>query len=180
MEIIKLDLGCGQNPTLGFKGVDLWSGADIVHDLTVFPYPFADNSVDEIVCNHFVEHIDGDTFIKFMDECYRILKPSNTTIHNSPTSGIMRICSPYYTSIRCWQDPTHKQAISEAKFLYFNKGWRDQNKLDHYPIKSDFDYSFGFNFNPPWHTKSDEVKQFAVTHYVNVISDINVVLAKRG
>ena len=33
-----------------------------------------------------------------------------------------QIWAPYYTSMRCWQDPTHTRAISEATFLYANKG----------------------------------------------------------
>lgn len=45
------------------------------------------------------------------------------------------ILAPYYTSMRCWQDPTHTRAISEASFLYFNKDWRVQNKLDHLRLR---------------------------------------------
>lgn len=179
--MLKLDLGCGQNKVSPeHKGVDIWEGADIVHDLTKFPYPFEDNSVDEIVCNHFVEHLDGETFMKFMDECYRILKPANSNLHASATEGLLKITSPYYTSMRCWQDPTHKQAISEAKFLYFNKKWREDNKLSHYPIKSDFDFTFGYMINGPWNTKSEEAKTFAITHYNNTIADISVILTKRS
>jgi predicted SAM-dependent methyltransferase len=55
---LKLDLGCGQNPREGFDGVDLY-GDKAKHkvDLFKFPWPFADNSVDEIHCSHFMEHI---------------------------------------------------------------------------------------------------------------------------
>jgi hypothetical protein len=55
---IKLDLGCGQNPKDGFEGVDIRGGkAKHVVDLFKFPWGFADNSVDEIHCSHFMEHI---------------------------------------------------------------------------------------------------------------------------
>lgn len=181
--MLKLDLGAGQNCTPGFKGVDLWEGADIVHDLTKFPYPFEDNSVSEIVCSHFVEHLTGEQLIQFMNECYRILKPSNASLHQAATEGILKITSPYYTSIRCWQDPTHKIAISESTFLYYNKKWREDNKLTHHDYKKitcDFDYTYGYNVLHPWSTKNQEALQFAIQHYHNVVSDITIMLTKRA
>jgi hypothetical protein len=81
--------------------------------------------------------------------------------------------------MRCWQDPTHKRAISEATFLYFNKQWRDTNKLDHYEILSDFDYTYGYDMNLMWANRSDEARNFAVVHYNNVVNDIHVVLTKK-
>ena len=129
--IVKIDLACGQNKTDGgYFGIDKVPGdkVDAVVDLEQFPWPIESDSAEDIVCNHYVEHTTD--LIKFMDEVYRILKPG----------GKMKVVAPYYTSIRCWQDPTHKRAIGDATFLYFNKGWRDVNKLDHYDIKSDFDF----------------------------------------
>ena len=168
---LKYDFGCGQNKQEGYIGVDYVKTpqTDIVHDLTKFPYSFAkDNSADEIFTSHFIEHLTGEDFIKFMDECYRILK----------VGGKCVFIAPYYNSIRCWQDPTHKQAISEAKFLYFNKGWRDANKLDHYHIKSNFDFTYGYNFSPAWASRNEEARQFAIANYTNVINDIYVTLTK--
>jgi SAM-dependent methyltransferase len=126
----KLNLACGQNKVEGFFGIDLvkTEAADIAMDLEWFPWDIESESADEIICSHYVEHTSD--LIKFMDEVYRILKPG----------GKITIVAPYYNSIRCWQDPTHKRAISEMTFMYFNKGWRDMNKLDHYGIKSDFDF----------------------------------------
>lgn len=167
---IKYDLACGQNKQEGFIGVDYVKadGVDIVCDLEQFPWKFAkDNSTDELFVSHYVEHTKD--LIKFMDECYRILKPG----------GKLTILAPYYSSMRCWQDPTHVRAISEATFLYFNREWRTNNKLDHYKIKSDFDFSYGYNMTQDWATRSEESRAFAVRHYINVVNDIQVVLTKR-
>jgi SAM-dependent methyltransferase len=165
----KLDIACGQNKVPGFYGVDIAKTdvVDLVHDLENFPWPFPDNSVDEAVCNHYIEHTKD--LIKFMDEIYRILKPGAKIL----------IRAPYYNSMRAWQDPTHTRAISEATFLYYNKDWRMTNKLDHYPIKSDFDYSFGYDFTPDWAMRAEEARAFAVRHYTNVVSDIQAILAKK-
>jgi SAM-dependent methyltransferase len=167
IELVKLDLACGQNKKEGFKGVDTWEGADIVHDLNVYPYPFENDSVDEIYCSHYVEHVAD--LIQFMDECYRIMK----------VGASMTVIAPYYSSVRAWQDPTHVRPISEASFFYYNKGWRESQKLDHYPIKSDFDFTYGYAFAHEWQNRSEEAKQFAVKHYLNVITDIQVSLKKR-
>ncbi len=93
---VKLDLACGQIPKEGFEGVDLYApNAKHKVDLWKFPYPWADNSVDELYCSHFIEHLparsveerdllpgaikeeflDKDFLFAFFDECYRILKP---------------------------------------------------------------------------------------------------------
>lgn len=167
---LKLDLACGQVKQTGFIGVDYkpCAGVDIVADLTKFPWDFAaDNSVDEIFCSHYIEHTPD--LIAFMQEVYRILKVgSKATFY-----------APYYTSMRCWQDPTHTRAISEATFLYYNKAWREQNKLDHYNITCDFDYTYGYILTPEWQSRHEEAKMFAIKHYWNVVNDIVVTLTKR-
>jgi tetratricopeptide (TPR) repeat protein len=89
------------------------------------------------------------------------------------------IIAPYYSSIRAWQDPTHLRAISENTYLYFSKQWRTINKLDHYPITADFDFECNYYLDQAWQGKSDAEVQFAIKHYINVVSDIRAVLTKR-
>jgi SAM-dependent methyltransferase len=186
---IKLSLGCGNNKPEGFLGVDIvkTDAADYVQDLLKFPWSqFADNSVDEIECSHFVEHIphgDGyhDPFLQFFDEIYRILKPAefDPANPNIPLKGFIQIVCPYYSSMRAWQDPTHQRAISEASFLYLNKQWRIDNKLDHYDVSCDFDFSYGYALSPDWVNRSQDAQTFAIRHYTNVVTDIQVQLVKR-
>lgn len=164
---LKLDIACGKNKKPDFTGVDIWEGADIVADLEKFPWPFEDNSVDEIFCSHYIEHTPD--LISFANELYRILK----------VGAKAEIIAPYYSSIRAWQDPTHLRAISENTFLYFNKGWRVMNRLDHYPIVSDFDFESSYILDPAWRDKSGDELQFAIKHYINVVSDIRTILTKR-
>lgn len=166
---LKLDLACGFSKREGFTGVDrvTGDGIDIVHDLTQ-PWPWGDDAVDEAHCSHYVEHTPDLMF--FMNELWRVLK----------VGGTCQVIAPYYTSVRAWQDPTHVRAISEMTFMYFNKGWRDQNKLSHYPILADFDFTYGYNIDPAWTLKSEETRQFAMRHYWNVIHDICVTLTKRA
>ena len=200
----KLNLACGDVRIEGYHGIDYkkTEAADTIMDLEVFPWDIASESASDIICSHYVEHTPTDTYAKrvvkaingsddfvslkekvakidlnapsdglilFMDEVYRILKPG----------GTIKIVAPYYASIRAWQDPTHRRAISDATFLYFNKGWRDANRLSHYDIKSDFDFTYGYDINGVWNTKHDEARNHGILHYINVVNDIHVVLTKR-
>jgi len=175
----RINLACGNNKIEGYYGIDLikTESADMQMDLEQFPWDIESESVEEIICSHYVEHtID---LIKFMDECYRIMKSEITDPDGKVHGGTMKIIAPYYTSMRCWQDPTHKRAISEATFLYFNKAWRIANKLEHYGIVSDFDYVYGYDIAGDYASKHDEVRNFAIMHYFNVVNDIHVTLTKR-
>lgn len=185
-QVVAIDLGCGQRKMTPeyFQeylqltpdkviGVDIVKCDDVdkVHDLTKFPYPFKDESADAIFASHFVEHLDGTERMKFFDECYRILKPG----------GKMRLLHPYYKSVRAVQDPTHKwPPIAENSYLYWNKKWRVENKLDHYPIKCDFD----FNVYYVWQdgtvaNKNEETRSFYIDKYWNVVADLMVDLVKK-
>ena len=178
--MVKIDLACGTDKKKGFIGVDIVPGkdVDIVHDLETYPWPFEDNYADEVVVSHYVEHLPyevdyygkkTDGFIAFMNEVYRIMKKGATCT----------IISPYATSVRAWQDPTHRRAISEASFLYTNKKWREEVNIAHYDLNCDFDYQYGYQFYEEWANRSEEAKQFAVQHYNNVVSDIQIILTKR-
>ncbi len=189
-EPIKLSLACGDRVPEGFLGVDIAPGPNVayVQDLLSFPWSqFADNSVDEIECTCFVEHIphgdsQHDPFFEFFDELYRILRPAefDPANPNIPLRGFAQISCPYYSSSRAWWDPTHHRAISEQSFLYLNKQWRIDNKLDHYPVSCDFDFSYGYVLDPEWQNRSQEAQAFAIKHYINVVTDIQVQLVKRS
>jgi len=153
---LKLDLGAGQNPREGFEGVDLWPKSTHVVDLMKFPWPWGNNSVEELHCSHFVEHIparevtyadmhhivptDGEAFLgqdmllAFFDECWRILKPD----------GWMTCITPALQSVRAFQDPTHRRFIPAETYLYLSAEWRQANKLDHYRVEC----NFGVDINP--------------------------------
>jgi len=168
--MLKLNLACGNRKLEGYIGVDIIKTpeVDVVWDLNEYPYPWEDGEVDEITCHHFVEHVED--IIKFMDECYRILK----------VGGKFEIVAPYYSSVRAWQDPTHVRAISEYTFLYFNKKWREDNLLEHYNIKSDYDFTYVYNLDSMWANRNEEARNFAIKYYINVVNDIFLTLTKRG
>jgi len=168
--LLKLDLGCGESPKEGFTGVDLNSKADIKLDLRVFPWRWADEGVEEIWSSHFLEHVPGPERIPFMDEVWRILIPEGTAT----------FVVPYWSSPRSIQDPTHQwPPISEQSFLYFNKKWREDNKLTHYLGTCDFDFTYGHSLEADIAPRNDETRMFSLRHYLNAASDLQVVLTKK-
>ena len=93
-----LDLGCGPNGKKeGAIGLDKRPAphVDIVHDLNIYPYPFADNEFDYIEMSHIIEHVDRPLML--MNEVYRISK----------NGAKIRIITPHYSSQLSYGDLEH-------------------------------------------------------------------------
>lgn len=190
-KLVFLDLGCGQNKSteeslyqnsliteankgnVKIIGIDNQKveGVDKVWDLTKFPYPFENESIDGAFSSHFLEHLDGFERIKFFNEMHRVLK----------TGAKMRLIHPYYKSSRAVQDPTHKfPPIAEESYLYWWKEWREANKLGHYLGDCDYEFNIFYTYQDNiWATKNEETRNFAIKHYFNVIADMIVDMKKK-
>ena len=170
---VRLDLACGDNKAAGHLGIDKYKMAstDYEFDLLEFPWPLDDASVDSLHCSHFFEHIPGLQRPAFMDECWRVLKPN----------GQLSVITPHWTSQRSVQDFTHAwPPVAEASFLYFNRQWRESNRLTHglYDIKCDFGFTYGYSIDGEVSTRNNEYQAFAVKHYNNAAMDLMVTLTK--
>jgi SAM-dependent methyltransferase len=92
-------------------------GIDIIADLEQCaepPLPIADDSIDEILMSHVIEHIRAP--LPLMQELHRIARPgAKTTIR-----------VPYGSSDDAWEDPTHVRAYFLQSFGYFSQPyyWR--------------------------------------------------------
>lgn len=169
---MKIDLGCGDNKREGFTGIDKFktSSTDIEHDLFSFPWPVESDTVEEAHCSHFFEHVPKEVRARFMEELHRVLKVGSKATFITPCGD------------RALQDATHEwPPIVPGSYLYFNKKWREDNKLQHgfYDIKCDFDYSYGFALAPAVAARNPEYQAFAVAHYNNAATDLHVTLTKK-
>ena len=168
---MKLDFGCGKNKQKDFIGVDIekFDGVDIVHDLTMAPYPFEDESVEQVHSSHFVEHLTGDERVTFFNELFRIMKRGTQAT----------IIAPHWSHDCAYGDPTHKfPPISGWTFLYLNKAWRDVN-APHTKYNCDFDYNIAGSWEEWLNIKNQEFKFFSMQHYINSYRDMIVTLIKR-
>lgn len=77
-----LNIGCGLNKMDGWVNVDAYGTPDILWNLNKYPWPWKDNSIDEIYANHIFEHL-LDWFGAFK-ECARILKTGGSLQINVP------------------------------------------------------------------------------------------------
>jgi len=86
----KLNFGSAHDRIEGFTNVDAmdWNGnTDIIHDMTSFPYPFLDNSAEEIRSVESLEHISFRFTERVVAEWYRILKVGGKLHIQVPDAG---------------------------------------------------------------------------------------------
>lgn len=128
---MELNLGAGKKLIKNTVNVDVmpWEGIDQIVDLSIFPWPWKDESINAIYAYHIIEHFFGQK--QFIEECLRILK-KGALLH------IIAPHSSYIPSIGCighyrtYSYDTFKQYLSvscdmfkEPKFetIYQNLRW---------------------------------------------------------
>jgi len=82
---MRLNLGCGNDIRDGYINVDLYNldSRVIRVDLNVFPYPFVNDSFDEIIISNTLSHLDDP--YRVLKECDRLLKCGGLLVVNAPT-----------------------------------------------------------------------------------------------
>ena len=107
-----LHIGPGKKVLSGATTIDVLDlpGVDIVHNLDVLPWPFADNTFDLIFAHSVFEHLDDQ--IAIMKEMKRILKPK----------GRIVIAVPYFRCPDAFTDSTHKHFFTTRSMDYYIEG----------------------------------------------------------
>jgi len=115
---LRLNLGAGSQAEPGWVNHDQFDqpGIDVVWDLDQFPWPFDDDSADEIKAFDVYEHVDEP--LGFMCESWRILKPD----------GLLYIHTTWVDFRESFHDPTHKRFCTETSFDFWVPGtyWNDR------------------------------------------------------
>ena len=90
-------------------------GPDVVWDLRGTPWPFADDSMDEVHGYEILEHLgrqgDIESFFQTFSEIYRILKPK----------GILCATVPDWKSMWAWGDPGHTRIINSGSLVFLDQ-----------------------------------------------------------
>ena len=112
---MKLNLGCGNKILDGYVNLDKFAyyNSNIVHDLEKFPYPFEDDSAEEILLTHVLEHIgqDPEIFNSILKELYRISK----------NKALIDIYVPHPRHDDFISDPTHVRPITPFGLELYDK-----------------------------------------------------------
>ncbi len=200
----RLDLACGNNKREDFKGIDIvkTDSTDYVFDLQQYPWPIESESVEEINCSHYIEHIKHDnvaldiknildkcsTFEEFKEKINspEFLQPKdgfikfmNEIYRILKPGGKVHIVAPYYASMRAIGDPTHIRSIGDSTCWYLSKDWMNGNKLQHYGMDCNFDVKISYYITNEITLKSEEVRRKAFMNDWNVIDDIIIDLIKK-
>lgn len=116
---MRLHLGCGRTILPGWTNLDSAAlpGVDLAVDLEACVpgrIPLADDSVDEFLAAHLLEHIRAP--LPLLEELHRIARPD----------ALLTVRVPYGSSDDAWEDPTHVRPYFADSFGYFSQPyyWR--------------------------------------------------------
>ncbi len=173
---VRLHVACGGACQAGFVGIDVpGTGAEIEHDVSALPWPLVSSSVAEVVCADYVQRtspVGGpcDGLVAFMNELHRVLVPG----------GVARIVHPHARSDRALCDPTATRLISDQTWWFFDREWRRQEEIERPQVACDFEIvAMEAPLHLDWYQRAEPAQAFALSHYWNVVGDLEVVLRAR-
>ena len=176
---VRIDIGSGPKPKDGFEGVDIIAFPGVTQIDLRAKWPWADDSVDEANCSHFLEHLtnfnDRWERVRFFNELHRVLKPGAKCL----------LTIPHWSSTRYYGDPTHKEPFSEMGFYYLSREWR-ATQAPHTDIANtehgyscDLEATWGYSLRQDIAARSIEFQQFAMANYKEACMDIIATLTKK-
>ena len=83
----KLHIGASDEVLDGWLNTDIVAGGGIVYLDCLRPFPFEDDTLDFVFCEHFIEHTTRESGLVCMSEVFRCLKPG----------GVFRVTTPDLT-----------------------------------------------------------------------------------
>ncbi len=134
-----------------------------------YPWPYEDDSVNELQVVGVLEYIAGKDRPAFMDEVHRVLHPD----------GKCAVTVPYWNTARGFQDFRYEwPPLCEQSFLYFNKAWREMNglKID---MKCDLHFTYGYQAEAETAARNEESRSFYIKHYTNCVDALHLMLTKK-
>lgn len=181
---MKLNLGCGFNREDGYVNVDKEAicRPDVQCDLEVFPWPWADNSVDEVVANHSFEHLGATTdgWLGIIKELWRVTRDGALT----------KIAVPHPLHENFLHDPTHVRIITPIGLAMFDQqrniadfeAGGQETKLGLF-TGVDFEIlEVGYDLADPWRSEfaagriSRQQLEFELYHQNNICIQIRIMM----
>ena len=171
--MIGLNLGCGTDIFKSTKDIE-WinidceyiDGVDVVWDLNNIPLPVLEESIDIIVMNDILEHLDNPPEI--IKECYRLLK----------NGGKLIIRILYWNHIYNYSDPQHKHVFGPRYFEFFTK---DSHRLYYFDFHFDslkIKYTFDVNAMKKYGPFNRKRLMEKAYYHCNVIDGMHITLVK--
>ena len=183
---MKLNLGCGRTKREGYVNIDRREAVqpDLVWDLEVTPWPFEDDTIEEIVAHNVLQQLgqETETFLAVMRELHRVLMPG----------GTIDITAPHHRSDQFWDDPANVRPINQGVLGLFSKANCArllEHGLAHTPLADDLDIDLEIISvtNPlygEWSRRfaagelTQQESEAAVASHANVVDSIGLVVRK--
>lgn len=112
---MRLNLGCGYRKRESFVNVDRFADCapDETVDLEAIPWPWPNDSVDEILLSHVLEHLGATTEAYFgvFRELYRVCRPD----------ARVTVTVPHPRHDDFLNDPTHVRAVTLEGLAMFSR-----------------------------------------------------------
>jgi hypothetical protein len=177
---MKINLGCGFNHVEGFVNVDSDKRCkpDKVVDFSKGKLPFKDNEVDLVTAYNFFEKLEGNLFLKMMQELYRVC--SNGAIIE------VQFVHPRHDSF--FSNPLNVRPLTTDTFRNFSKKFgkvqEKNNKTVSLAETLDVDFEiidFRYGIDPAYQDTLKENNQGQIEElskrFCNVYSQVGIKLA---
>lgn len=114
---MKINIGAGDTRYEGFVNVDYDARCkpEYVVNLEQEPLPFEDNTVEQVIAHHVLEHM-GDGYFHILQELYRVCKHG----------AIIDIRVPHCRHDYFLNDPTHRRPITPEGLQLFSRKYNDE------------------------------------------------------
>lgn len=127
---------------------------DAVVDLDRTPWPFLDDTFDEIHAYEVLEHLgqqgDARSFFAHFGEAWRILKPG----------GVLAATCPSWRSMWAWGDPSHRRVITPGTLAFLDQ--TEYARQVGITAMSDFRWLWKGDFKPLWSQEAGDQFFFAL------------------
>jgi hypothetical protein len=120
---MKLHLGCGYKHLEGWVNVDQdpKCNPDEVFDLTKPDWPIDDNSVEEVLMEHVLEHIEGtEGYATLWKEIHRVCKKG----------AVIKIEVPHWKHDTFIHDPTHVRAVTPIGLAMMDQERNESDRVN--------------------------------------------------
>lgn len=163
-EKIKLNLGAGHKRYDGMFNVDVLETYDpeILCDLDVDGLPLPDSSCQVIIADYVLEHVRD--VLQTMQEIWRVCV----------NEAEIFVGVPYFGWAGAHKDPTHTHLFDVDSWKYWNS--RDDS-IPHYRFTGNFDLiKLDIATHPDLDLVPDDQRDFAMKHFINMITKLNFYL----
>lgn len=139
--LVTLDMVADHNP-------------DVIHDLEQVPWPFADDTFEEVHAYELLEHLGRQghfsSFFLHFSEIWRILR----------SGGILAATCPSYRSMWAWGDPGHTRVLTSGSLVFLDQ--EEYHKQVGVTSMSDYRAWWAGDFRTIWVEETAEAFRFVL------------------